>query len=723
MKAGLLFIFSICVFYPGFSGENAEKKVTYDMAYNHASPHLFQFSEKFLAWKNDTHFFWRVKSEDSSGKRQTEYYLVSAKNGKRKLLLPEEVPAAISRKCSDHTPDYRKGVWVKDGDLFLQDDRGEHQLTCTHGIERNPRLSPDGTRVAYTRDHNLFALELATGLEKQLTSDGNDLIKNGYASWVYFEEIYGRPLKYRAFWWSPDSRNIAFMKFDDTDVDLFKIYHLGGVNGTWEATRYPKAGRTNPSVVLGVVSLDTMQTQIMDIHGDNDSYLAWPIWNADTGKLWVQWMNRDQTEVTLYEGDPATGELTPRYKEHQDTWVNFFSDLTFLKDGSFLLRTDRSGFAHLYLYNAKGELIKTLTKGDWRVEKIISVDEKNELVFFMGNRGDSLSTKLMVVDFAGEQTKILTPQSGTHTVYMSSQNHYCVQMLHNANKAPVYTLQAMEKTDKQILLYDTGNPAADEYIQAETRFFTIPTDDGYNLPAKWTLPLNFDDSGKTRYPVIFRIYSGPDTPTVKNRFNFRNPWQDSFFAARGVITISVDHRGSGHFGKKGVALMHRKLGSWELKDLITAVKWLRKKPFVDAERMGITGYSYGGYMTLLAMTQGADYFTHGISGAPVTDWIYYDSVYTERYMDTPEQNPQGFKEASILESADQLSGPLLLLHGTTDDNVHFQQSLELVDRLTALNKDFQFMAYPESRHGVKQKSHMNRMEYQFWLRYFHLSEE
>ncbi|PIE01125.1 MAG: hypothetical protein CSA81_12795 [Acidobacteria bacterium] len=696
----------------------SRKAISYDMAFLQTEPQLVKRDGKFLGWLNSREFIWL---DTSSGK--SIYFKIDAKSKNKTQIELDHLPQGFQKPCSHRSDDLKARVWVSEGDVFYADSNGTRQLTFSRGIEANPRISPNGQAIAYTRDGNLYVYDRLQSVEKQLTSDSSDTIQNGYASWVYYEEIYGRGMRYRAFWWSPDSKQIAFMRFDDSAVDLFQIYHIGGVNGYWEETRYPKAGQVNPSVKLGVVHLDNLQTTWMEPQADNTSYLAWPFWRADSQSLWVQWMNRDQNELILYRCDAATGKAVKTYEEQQESWVEFLTDLTFLKDGSFLIRSNKSGYAHLYRYSETGQLMVALTAGDWRVRKILAVDAPQGLVYFTGNYSDSINTDLMVVSLDGKNLKCLTSEPGTHQITLSPQFKYGFDWFSDFQSPPQAWVYSLEKAKYNWKLSDSSNPESHAYQLGQFEYFTIPTDDGYELPAYWILPPDFDSSGKTRYPVIFRIYSGPDTPTVMNRYNMRAGWRDHYYAAKGVITISVDHRASGHFGKKGVALAHRKLSHWELNDLIQAVKWLRSKPFVDPQRMGIVGYSYGGYMALLAMTAGADYFTHGISGAPVTDWKFYDSVYTERYMDTPRQNEDGYRQASILYHADKLKGPLRIFHGATDDNVHFQQTLELVDKWTNLAKPFELMVYPESRHGVKQRGHMDKSEHDFWVRHFRLNDK
>ena len=357
---------------------------------------------------------------------------------------------------------------------------------------------------------------------------------------------------------------------------------------------------------------------------------------------------------------------------------------------------------------------RRLTQGEWQVKSVSRVDEKNKTVYFMGLKENSTETHLYRVGLNGKRLKRLTKIAGSHRCMVSPGGDYFIDTYSNIHQPTKIDLCS---SDGKIIrnLGDQKLEIMDEYDLGRVELFTIPSGDGYDLPAIWVLPPDFDESKK--YPVIFQIYGGPASGMVSNSFGRMS---SHYYAQHGIITISVDHRGSGHFGKKGVALMHRNLGKWEMNDLIAAVKWLRTKPYIDPERVGITGGSYGGYTTCMALTYGADYFTHGVAQYSVTDWRLYDTVYTERYMDTPEENPGGYEFGSVLTHADKYKGRLLITHGTMDDNVHMQNTIQLIDKLENLNKDFELMLYPNARHGVgyPKRTHATRENVQFWFNHF-----
>jgi len=705
----LLFTIPCCI--PGF-GQG--KPVSFEMAFERAEPKISKSIGRQDGWLDEEHFVWIEKDEDG----KTKQYKVNAASGERSDYQP--AGAENERQPGYHrTPDRAVETWLDKGDVFIQKTgmANPRPLTRTKSEEKTPRLSPDGKYVAYTRDHNLFITEIETGLEIQLTEDGSDVVYNGYASWVYYEEILGRSSRYRAFWWSPDSQKICFMRFDDAPVKTFPIYHQEGNYGHLEVTRYPKSGEDNPKVKMGSVVIASGEITWFDFDPDADHYLAWPFWTPDSESVHVQWMNRDQNHLIIYQCNGATGEKKPIYEEKQDQWVEYFNDITYLEDGSgFLLRSDKDGWSHLYYHDMQGALKARLTEGEWRVQTIVGVNPKEKRVYFMAKKSDMAGYDYMSVGLNGKGLKTHTAPGGTHRITPSPDYKYFIDSFSDFKTPRQIRLHGNDGSLIRVLA-DSKNPALDEYQLAKVEFFTIPSGDGYDLPAWWVIPNDLDrDSDKEKFAVIFRIYSGPNAPTVRNSFS--RSLADHYYAQHGVITISVDHRASGHFGKKGVANMYRSLGQWEVRDLETAVNWLKQKPFIDPERIGITGHSYGGYMTLLALAKANESFTHGVAGAPVTDWALYDTVYTERYMDRPQDNPEGYKNGSVLTFADQIKGKLRLIHGTVDDNVHFQNSLQLVQILTDKNIQFEFMAYPGSRHGIRQYKHRAVGEHTFWFRHF-----
>jgi dipeptidyl-peptidase-4 len=709
----------------GVSAQRAAKKnFTYEQVFASAGPPgqaeggILSQLPNISGWADDDHY---LEMRNDPADRQRKLFSISVADGSAAVYrdyseIQKNLPQGFDARSATTTPDLAGFLFNRDGDLYHYDAPAKRfrRLTATPAREMTPRFSPNGKWVAYTRDHNLFAYDLENGVEHQYTTDGSDTIYNGYASWVYMEEILGRGSAYAAFWWSPDSARLAFMRFDDSPVPIFPIYRADGQHGELEQQRYPKAGDPNPYVAMGIVTVTDGKTTWMDFEAKADHYIAWPFWTPDSKTLTVQWMNRGQDVIRFYNCDATTGKKKQTFEEKQSSWVDFFEDLYYFKNGSgFLLRSNVDGWEHLYYYNNDGTLTKRLTSGNWRVNSIARVDEAGGYVYFIGRPTKSWDAHLMRVKLDGTGLEQLTKDDGVHRAQVSPSGKHFIDTVATISTPSVVNLHRGDGTLVR-KLGDAKSAAIDEYAWGRAELFTIPSDDGqFNLPAYWVLPPDFNPA--KQYPVIFSIYGGPDAGRVHNN------WlglQAHYWAQRGVITVSVDHRASGHFGKKGVALMHRNLGKWEMADLIAAAKWLRTKPFIAKDKIGITGSSYGGYTTMMALTFGAGHFNYGIAGSSVSDWQLYDTVYTERYMDTPKENPDGYKNGAVLTWIDRYKGGLRITHGTIDDNVHMQNSMQIVDWLTSHNKPFELMLYPDSRHGIQasQRAHLTREAHDFWVR-------
>jgi dipeptidyl-peptidase-4 len=667
------------------------------------------------AWLDDATYL-EARKDPADGERRL--FAVSAADGSATVYrdwtaLAKALPEGFDpRRPAASTPDLGKLVLVREGDLYYFDvaPASFRRLTATPAEEHSPTFSPDGGKLAYTRGNDLFVYDLAAGLERQLTGDGSATVLNGYASWVYMEEILGRAGAYRAFWWSPDSTRLVFLRFDDSPVPQFPLYRADGQHGELELQRYPKAGDPNPFVKAGVVTVADGAVVWLDFEEKGDHYLAFPAWTADSKSVVLQWMNRGQDTIRLYACDPATGAKKQLFEEKQDAWVEFFEDLTFLADGRFLVRSSADGWDHVYLYRPDGALDRRLTSGGWRVTAIETVDEKGGWVYLTGRPKRSWDSALLRVKLDGTGLQTLTPEEGTHRVRVSPAGSYFTDTFSTIVSPSRMVLRRGDGSDVRPL-GDSATPAMAEYAWGKAELFTVFSGDGFDLPVSWVLPPDFDAA--KQYPVLLSIYGGPDAATVYNS------WpgvQSHYWAQRGVITVRADHRGSGHFGKRATALMHRCLGKWEIADYGAVAAWLRNKPFVAKDRIGITGGSYGGYVTLMAMTAGAPHFNFGQAGSSVSDWRLYDSVYTERFMDSPGENPDGYKQGAVLTHIEKYTGGLKITHGTMDDNVHMQNSIQVVEWLVAHNRSFELMLYPNSRHGfvAAQRPHSTRETHDFW---------
>ncbi len=603
-------------------------------------------------------------------------------------------------------PEIKKGsvavtplIISKSNNLYNTKNVEDVQLTFDEAKEVNPTLSPDGKYVAFTKNNNLYTVNIETKKETQLTTDGSNLILNGYASWVYFEEILGRSSQYRSFWWSPDSKTIAYFRSDDTNVPTFMITDAPGQHGVVETTHYPKAGDKNPTVKVGFVNADGGATIWSDFNEQDDQYFGQPNWTPDGKSLWVNWMSRAQNNLTIYEVNPTTGAKKAVYTEQQKTWIDLDDNdrVTFLKNGKgVLLTSDKTGWQHIYYHDMNGKLINAVTQGNFTVLSIEKIDEAKQLIYFVARSKENSATRdYYSVKMNGKNLTRLTFGNYNHQLNASPDNSYGITYYNNATTpTQIAIVNNKGKVIKE--LASAKGIDFDNYNLAKTEIIRVKSDDGkYDLPMKITWPINFDKSKK--YPVLVSIYGGPNAGTVWDTWSLNGKQQ--WYAKEGLIQVALDHRASGHFGKEGVNYMHRNLGYWEMVDYSTMVKWLIANAGADAKKIAITGFSYGGYMSCYALTYGADVFTHGMAGGSVTDWSLYDSHYTEKLMDTPAENPEGYKSASVLTHVDKYKGVLQLVHGMIDDNVHMQNSIQLLSKIQDLKKDVEFMIYSGGRHG------------------------
>jgi dipeptidyl-peptidase 4 len=635
-----------------------QKKLTFDQVFNEAPKEIIQQIPMQRGWADENHF---IEYRFENGTLRP--YTVDVKTGKGIPSTPAQVNEAT--------------VSIKNKDVFYKDVNGkESQLTKDGEEEKNPTLSPDGKQVAFTRNNDLYSVDVASGKEIRYTSDGSDVIYNGWASWVYYEEILGRPTRYKAFWWSPDSKCLAFMRFDDSKVPVFPIYNSAGQHGFLENTRYPKPGDKNPEVKMGIVNANVPGIVWTDFNEKDDQYFGTPFWMADSKTLWMQWMNRDQNDLIIYSVTPADGKKRVIYEEKQKTWVDWFDDMYFLKNGQgYILKSDKTGYGHFYFMDLNGRLKKQLTAGNWRVGKLLMVDEKAGEIFFTARKEATTRYDLYRVSLKGGEPRRLTFGNYDHNVSLSPNGSYFITTYSNLQTPEQTAL--LDRNGKLIRkLADSKGAEFTAYDLPKTELVNYKTRDGLTLPMTVTLPLNFDKLKK--YPVWISIYGGPDAGTVYDRF--KSPLGTNYWwANEGIIQVAIDNRAAGHLGKTGQNYIYRQLGKYEIEDYVDAVNFLKTKGYVDEKKVGITGGSFGGYITAMALTYAADVFTHGIANYSPTDWALYDTHYTERFMDTPQDNPEGYKMTSVLTYADKLKGTLRIVHGTMDDNVQMHISRQLVD--------------------------------------------
>ena len=641
---------------------------------------------RFVRWVDNTQFVLNTKRGEDAAPKNYLYNLAT----KQYSIAPAELVPT------------EKSVVLKKGDLFLRDNGTEVQLTFDNAEEKNPTLSPDGNYVGYTKNNNLYTLSLATKKEVAITNDGATGILNGYASWVYFEEIFGRPTQYRAFWWSPDSKYISFMRFDERKVPMFPIYNSEGQHGFVEETRYPKAGDQNPTVKIGWTTPDGGSITWADFNEAEDQYFGWPIWNPNNNSMWLSWMDRGQNNLKIYELNMTTGAKKPVYTEYQKTWIDLEDRnggrINFIPNNKgYIAQADASGWNQLYMYDMEGKLQYPITNGKFTVLGIRQIDEKNKTIYFTA-RGIESSARidLYSIGFDGKNQKRLTVGDFNNAqVYLAPDAKNFVTLYSNIQTPTTLALINVQKKSVEVL--GTATPANfDASKLAKTELIRIKSADGlFELPALVTWPKKMDPNKK--YPLLVSIYGGPNAGTVMDSWS-SNPTKEAW-AEEGLIQVAFDHRASGHFGKEGVNYMYRNLGYWEMEDYMTMAKWFIANGQADPTKIAITGFSYGGYMSSYALTYGASVFTHAMAGGSVTAWELYDSHYTERFMDTPGENPEGYKSSNVMTHLKNFKGVLQLVHGTMDDNVHMQNSIQLLSALQDQGKPVEFMLYPGGRHG------------------------
>ncbi len=585
---------------------------------------------------------------------------------------------------------------------------------------KNPTLSPDSTRIAFTdKDNNLCVWDAATSQVKKLTTDGTNVNMNGYASWVYYEEILGRPSKYKAFWWSPDSKSIAYYKFDDSSISMFPIYDSRGKYGFITETRYPKAGDKNPEVKIAFVNVVDGNTVWADFDHTLDQYFGIPFWNADGSRFIIPWMPREQNNLILYTVNPANGSKEQIYNENQTTWIDWMEDMQFVEDGFFMVR-DFDMWEQIYFQSFDGKRLEKITDGkNWGI-RFIKVDMKGGAIYFTARRETSIRNDFYKVDLKTKKITRLSFGDYNFTgVALSPDNKHYVAQYSNSTTPTKLAVVSIGKKITHKVIADSKGENFHQYKLAIPQMLSIEVD-GYTLPAQVIWPVDLDSTKK--YPVLVSMYGGPNAGTVMDTWkgiSERNQW----WANEGVIQIAIDHRASGHCGKEGLNYLHRNFWKIELSDYIEWIKHLRTYPFVNAQKVGITGFSYGGSMTVLACTEGNEYFQYGIAGGGVYDYTLYDTHYTERYMDRPQDNPEGYANTVMSNKIAKYKGDktnyLKITHGTSDDNVHMQNTMHLINAMQDAGKQFELMMYPGEFHGYRGKKsfHSTAGDYIFWYTY------
>ncbi|PKH89375.1 S9 family peptidase [Colwellia sp. Bg11-28] len=681
------------------------------------------------------------KAEDLNRYDLWEYNLASKEN---KLLVDSQSLFSGPENLSDEEKARRErqriyGVGImeyqfsQDGSALLFPLNGDiyyyhlatktaKRLTETAGFETDVKFSPKGNFVSYIREQNVYVLNIASGEERQLTIDGGGTIKNGMSEFVAQEEMS----RMTGYWWSPNEKHIAFLRVDETPVKTVIRNEIYAEKIELIEQRYPATGTNNVHIQLAVTDIKGKKIRFVELGDNKDIYIPRVKWLSDSKKVSYQLQSRDQKTLTLKTYNLKKRRQKTLLVEKSNHWLNLHKDLTFLSDNkTFIWASERDGYKHLYHYNLKGELISQLTKGEWVVDSLTRVDEKNGWVYFTGRADTPLERHLYKVPLSGkspENVQRISKRNGFHSINFSQTSESYIDSFSNT------------KTPKQVSLHSANgehitwlaeNKVTSEHPVAPyynglvmPEFGSLKSDDGKaDLYYKLYKPKNMQPGKK--YPVIVRVYGGPHAQLVTNKWQGADITQ--YMLQQGYIVYQLDNRGSNYRGTAFEFPIYETLGQIEVADQITGVKYLQTLPYVDKERIGVFGHSYGGYMALMTMFKAGDYFKAGVSGAPVTDWMLYDTHYTERYLNHPKVNAAGYQQSSVFPYVSGLSGPLMVYHGMADDNVLFTNTTKLIKALQDEGKLFELMTYPGSKHsmrGKKVKVHLNATIMDFFDRHF-----
>ncbi len=665
---------------------------------------------KEMKWLPESDRFSFIKADPVTGDQTL--WIENAATLQVSKFLTASKAVYVNTKHDSFQIDLKHYTWLPDesgvifrsyGDLWYYNivQKKMTRLTASPSDETQETVSPNSQFVAFVRDHDLYVVRLKNGKEYRITNTGNASLINGKLDWVYQEELVGRGF-YRAYWWSPDSKYLAYLQFDESPVPQYPLVDWIPYHPTLEMMHYPKAGDPNPIVKLGVAKVQNKPATIwMDTGENTNVYIPRVFWVPGKRQLAFMRLDREQEHLDFLTANTRNGNSQVILREEDPHWINITGDEEFLKTKKqFIWESGRTGYRHLYLYNDDGTQIRQLTAGDWMVTDLIGLDEPDGWVYFIATKTDIRQRQLYRVNLDGTNLERVSKAIGTHDPKLSSSGDYYLDWysdltipkqieLHRSNGSEIKTVAVSDTT----LLHEYHLPTRD--------LFTFVGSNGITYQASIIKPQQFDPTKK--YPVIVYVYGGPLEQEVRRHFYGRRGLFHQMMAKRGYIIFTMDNRGSWGRGHKWESVIDKNLGATELSDQLRGVQYLKSLPYVDSTRIGIWGWSYGGYMTLYAMTHSSA-FGAGVSVAPVVDWRDYDTIYTERYMGLPSENPRGYYQSAPRNFASDLHGRLLLMHGTSDDNVHLQNSIQMVNNLIGAEKPFDFMVYPEKKHGISSDS-------------------
>lgn len=589
---------------------------------------------------------------------------------------------------------YRRSVLNR---IFVFDIKSGTIKLMDTGSVLHATFSPDGTKVAYVTNNNLYYKDLATNEVVSVSNDGEwNKIINGNCDWVY-EEEFGFT---RAFDWSADGGHIAYYRFDESKVPEYTLPKYTGLYPENYTYKYPKAGEVNSIIQIKIYDVKKKTTVNADLGKETDQYIPRIKWANSSNKLCIYRLNRLQNKLELLLADANDGRSDVIYAEENKYYIDINDNITFLPDGnSFIFASEQDGYQHLYRYDWKSKKQTKLTEGNYDIERIVSIDEKNKLVYYTAAENSPMERKLYSVDWNGGKKKLLTPEDGTHAITEIKGNNYFLDRYSSLTTPPVYYLR--NAAGKIVRTLEDNKALKDkiaEYDMGKISFTKVSLPSGQDFNGWIITPPNFDAHKK--YPVLMYQYSGPGSQEVGDRFPVGNYFWHQMLAQKGYIVFCADGSGTGYRGEEFKKKTYLQMGKYESEDQINIANYLASLPYVDKDRIGIWGWSYGGFMSSTCLFKGNEIFKAAIAVAPVTNWRYYDNIYTERYMRTPKENASGYDDNAPEKMADKLKGKFLLIHGTGDDNVHFQNSIMLTEALIKANKQFELGYYPNKAHGI-----------------------
>jgi len=663
-------------------------------------------------WLDDKTFAWprteegkvveQAVIETDTGNKRVLFNAAKLEAAAKKIagVSAEEATGFTKQRGWNFSPN-KKSVLLNIGNdvyLYTFDADSMTRLTSSPGEKEEVAFSPDGRFVSFVRDNNIYIVDVATQRERQLTTDGNENIQNGILDWVYQEEVYGRG-NFRAYWWSPDSTRIAYLQLDERPVKHFAVVDHIPYQQNVESELYPKAGAPNPIAKLFCVSVTGAAPKEVstESYSGGDFLIVLVDWSPDSAKVVYQIQNREQTWLDLNAADVRAGGMPKTlFRETTKGWVDITGNPVWLKDGSFLWLSERSGFKHLYHYAADGKQIAQLTSGPWEVRTLHGIDKANEWIYFSGTERSVLGTDVYRLHLDGSGLKRLSDAPGQHNANFNPSLTAYLESFSDAATPPSIALYRGDGT--RIRVIDANEaPLMRDLRISKPEFMQVKTRDGFVMEAMMIKPPDFDPSKK--YPVYEFTYSGPHAQSVRNSWGGAQYLFHQFLAQHGVIVWICDNRSASGKGAESAWTSYKRMGEGELRDLEDGLKWLTSQPYVDGSRVALSGWSYGGFMTSFALTH-SKMWSAGLAGGTVSDWRDYDSIYTERVMLMPQNNPEGYKATAPRWAAKDLHGNILLMHGTIDDNVHMQNTIQFIYELEKAGKPYQLQLYPKSRHGV-----------------------